>query len=83
MLYVKMSENTQTSKECANIQFKLVTNFDFTFNKNLLKDFKGSRHVQLSTLDTTTASSLTLTAQFSAGALSEIQTRLFYLRKQY
>ena len=62
---------------------QVITNFDFTFNKNLLKDFKGSRHVQLSTLDTTTASSLSLTAQFSAGALSEIQTRLFYLRKQY
>jgi hypothetical protein len=62
---------------------QVITNFDFTFNKSLLKDFKGSRHVQLSTIDTTTASALTLTAQFSAGALSEIQTRLFYLRKQY
>ena len=62
---------------------QVITNFDFTFNKNLIKDFRGSRHVKLSTLDTTTSSTLALTAQFSAGALSEIQTRLFYLRKQY
>jgi hypothetical protein len=62
---------------------KIVTNFDFTFNKQLLKDFKGSRKIQLSTIDTTSASTLTLTAQFAGQLNSTIQTRLFYLRKQY
>ena len=62
---------------------EFITSFDFTFNKTLLKDFKGSRHVQLSTINTTTASTLTLTAQFSGVFLSTMRTRLFYLRKQF
>jgi hypothetical protein len=62
---------------------QLVTNFDFTFNKQLLKDFKGSRKVQLSTINTTTASTLSLTAIFTGQFNSSIKTRLFYLRKQF
>ena len=90
-LSVDMEDSTNTFFELeADFQVRtigatgsIVTNFDFTFNKQLLKDFKGSRHVQLSTIDTTSASALTLTAQFSGQLNSSIQTRLFYLRKQF
>lgn len=90
-LSVDMEDSTNTFFELeADFQVRslgssgqIVTNFDFTFNKQLLKDFKGSRHVQLSTIDTTSASTLTLTAQFTGQLNSTIQTRLFYLRKQY
>ena len=61
----------------------IITSFDYTFNKRLLKDFKGSRKVQLSTIDTTSVNTLTLTAQFAGQLNSECQTRLFYLSKQY
>jgi hypothetical protein len=90
-LSVDMEDSTNTFFELeADFQVRsigatgqIITNFDFTFNKQLLKDFKGSRHVQLSTIDTTSSSSLTLTAQFAGDLNSTIQTRLFYLRKQY
>ena len=90
-LSVEMEDSTNTFFELeADFQVRsigvagqIITNFDFTFNKTLLKEFKGSRHVQLSTLDTTTASTLTLTAQFSGQLNSTLRTRLFYLRKQF
>lgn len=90
-LSVDMEDSTNTFFELeADFQVRsigaagqIITNFDFTFNKQLLKDFKGSRHVQLSTIDTTTASTLTLTAQFSGQFNSTLRTRLFYLRKQF
>ena len=90
-LSVDMEDSTNTFFELeADFQVRdvgatgqMITNFDFTFNKTLLKDFKGNRHVQLSTIDTTTASSLTLTAQFSGVFNSTLKTRLFYLRKQF
>ena len=90
-LSVDMEDSTNTFFELeADFQVRsigvsgqIVTNFDFTFNKQLLKDFKGSRKVQLSTIDTTSASTLTLTAQFGGVYNSTIQTRLFYLRKQF
>jgi hypothetical protein len=90
-LSVDMEDSTNTFFELeADFQVRskgvtgqIITNFDFTFNKQLLKDFKGSRHVQLSTIDTTTASTLTLTAQFAGQFNSTLRTRLFYLRKQF
>jgi hypothetical protein len=91
VLSVDMEDSTNTFFELeADFQVRsigatgqIITNFDFTFNKQLLKDFKGSRKVQLSTIDTTSASTLTLTAQFAGQLNSTIQTRLFYLRKQF
>ena len=88
---VDMEDSTNTFFELeTDIQIRsigvtgeIITNFDFTFNKQLLKDFKGSRKVQLSTIDTTISTSLTLTAQFSGQLNSSIQTRLLYLRKQF
>ena len=90
-LSVEMEDSTNTFFEleadfvcrAIGVTGEFITNFDFTFNKQLLKDFKGSRHVQLSTIDTTTASSLTLTAQFAGQFNSTMRTRLFYLRKQF
>ena len=60
----------------------LASNIDFTFNKKVSKDFKGTRSTTITTIDTTTASSLTVTATVT-GANSSIQSRLAYLRKQY
>ena len=60
----------------------LASNIDFTFNKKVTKDFKGTRTTSITTINTTTASSLTVTATVT-GASSSIQSRLAYLRKQY
>jgi len=62
---------------------QIITNIDFTFNKNLLKNFKGSRHIQLSNIDTTIDTTLSVNAIFAGQLNSQIQTRLFYLRQQY
>lgn len=62
---------------------QFVTSFDFTFNRTLLKNFSGTRLVQVSFVDTTLPSNLTLTGQFSGQLNSSIITALFYLRKQY
>jgi len=61
----------------------VITSFDFTFNKQALKDFKGSRKVQLATIDTTSITTLGLTAKFDNAGASEIQTRLCVLKKIY
>ena len=60
----------------------LATNIDFTFNKKVTKDFKGTRSTSITTIDTTTASSLSVLAQVNGGT-SSIQSTLAYLRKQY
>ena len=60
----------------------LATNIDFTFNKKVTKDFKGTRSTSITTLDTTTASSLSVFATIT-GAGSSIQSTMAYLRKQY
>ena len=82
-LTVDMEDSTFFELE-ANFQIRsigvagqVITNFDFTFKDN------GSRKIQLATVDTTTACTLSLNAQFSSNPTSKIQTRLFYLRKQY
>ena len=62
---------------------QFVTSFDFTFNRTLLKNFSGTRLVQVSFVNTTLPSNLTLTGQFSGVLNSSILTALFYLRKQY
>ena len=60
----------------------LSTNIDFTFNKKITKDFKGTRSTSVTTIDTTTDSSLSVLATVT-GAGSSIQSSLAYLRKQY
>jgi hypothetical protein len=58
------------------------SNLDFSFNKKVSKDFKGTRSTDITTIDTTTASSLSVLATVN-GAGSSIQSRMAYLRKQY
>ena len=59
----------------------VCSNIDWTFNKNLTKDFKGSRSVTVTTIDTTTASALTVTGQVVGGNGSELVTKLMTLHK--
>ena len=61
---------------------QVATNLDFSFNKKVSKDFKGTRSTDITTIDTTTPSSLSVIATVN-GAGSSIQSRLAYLRKQY
>jgi hypothetical protein len=60
----------------------IASNLDFSFNKSISKDFKGTRSTDITTIDTTSASTLSVLATVN-GAGSSIQSRLAYLRKQY
>jgi hypothetical protein len=60
----------------------IASNLDFSFNKKVTKDFRGTRSTDITTINTTTASSLSVLASVN-GAGSSIQSRLAYLRKQY
>ena len=60
----------------------IASNLDFSFNKKISKDFRGTRSTTITTVDTTTASSLSVLATVN-GAGSSIQSRLAYLRKQF
>jgi hypothetical protein len=60
----------------------VVSNLDFSFNKKISKDFKGTRSTNITTINTTTASILSVLATVN-GATSSIQSSLAYLRKQY
>ncbi len=59
----------------------VCSNIDWTFNKNLTKDFKGSRSVTVTTIDTTSISALTVTGQVVGGNGSELVTKLMTLHK--
>ena len=61
----------------------IITSFDFTFNKQALKDFKGSRKVQSAIVDSTADTTLELTAKFDNSGASQIQTQLCVLKKTY
>jgi len=61
----------------------IVTNFDFTFNKKVDKDFKGQRNVTVSTIDTTVSNTLDITAEFTGTATSSMFARLGYLKKMH
>ena len=62
---------------------QVAVSFDFTFNKKITADFKGTRATNLATLDTTQASTLQLNATITGGNGSTIKSTLAYLRKQY
>ena len=62
---------------------EIVTNFDFTFNKRIDKDFKGQRNVTVSNLNTTVSNTLDITAEFLTGNTSSINCRLAYLKKMH
>ena len=62
---------------------QVAVSFDFTFNKKVTEDFKGTRKTNLATLDTTQSSTLELNATISGGNGSTIKSTLAYLRKQY
>ena len=59
----------------------VCSNIDWTFNKSLTKDFKGSRSVTVTTIDTTTTSTLTVTGQVVGGNGSELVTKFMTLHK--
>ena len=61
----------------------MCTNLDFTFNKNITKDFKGSRHVTITTLDTTTISSLSVTGEIVGQNNSSLVTNMMILHKVF
>jgi hypothetical protein len=62
---------------------EIVTNFDFTFNKRIDKDFKGQRNVTVSNINTTVSNTLDITAEFLTGDTSSINCRLAYLKKMH
>lgn len=59
----------------------IISNIDWTFNKNLTKDFKGSRSVTVTTIDTTTVSSLSVTGEIVGQNNSEVVTNFMTLHK--
>ena len=59
----------------------VVSNMDWTFNKSLTKDFKGSRSVTVTTIDTTTASTLSVTGQIAGDENSSLVTNFMTLHK--
>jgi len=61
----------------------ICTNLDFTFNKNITKDFKGSRYVAITTLDTTTASSLSVTGEIVGQNNSSLVTNMMILHRVF
>ena len=60
----------------------LLSSFDFTFNKGAVDGFSGTRNVMLASINTSVQNTLGLNCTIS-GATTRLQTRLFYLRKQY
>ena len=62
----------------------IVTNFDFTFNKKALKDFKGVRNVVVSSINTTVPNTLDITAEFTTNPdPSSITAKLAYLKRMH
>jgi len=59
-----------------------VTSVDLTFNKRVEKDFKGTRQVQLLTIDSTLEQTIGLVCTITGGT-TQLQTRMFYLTKVY
>ncbi len=62
---------------------EVAVSFDFTFNKRVSRDFKGTRATNLATIDTTQNSTLALNARIIGTNGSSIKSTLAYLRKQY
>ena len=65
------------------VSAQVAVSFDFTFNKKITSDFKGTRATNLATIDTTQASTLALNARIVGSNGSSIKSTLAYLRKQY
>ena len=62
----------------------IITNFDFTFNKKVLKDFKGVRNVVVSSINTTVSNTLDITAEFTTNpGPSSITAKLAYLKRMH
>jgi hypothetical protein len=62
----------------------IITNFDFTFNKKAIKDFKGVRNVVVSSIDTTAPNTLDITAEFTTALQpSSITAKLAYLKRMH
>jgi hypothetical protein len=64
----------------------IATNFDFTYNKDGIdsKDFRGTRAMDVQTIDTTVSSTLDITVQFPTNITpSSLQTKLFRLQKVF
>jgi len=61
----------------------VCSNIDWTFNKSLTRDFRGSRSVTVTTIDTTTASALTVTGQVVGGNGSSLVTNMMVLHRVF
>ena len=61
----------------------VVSNIDWTFNKKLTKDFKGSRSVTVTPIDTTTVSTLSVTGQVVGGQGSSLVTNMMILHRVF
>ena len=61
----------------------IVSNIDWTFNKSLTKDFKGSRSVTVTPIDTTTVSTLSVTGQVVGGQGSSLVTNMMILHRVF
>jgi hypothetical protein len=61
----------------------IVTNFDFTFNKRVDKDFKGQRNVSVSAINTEISNTLDITCEFTGSADSSMYAQLGYLKKMH
>ena len=61
---------------------EIVTSFEFSFNKAVEKDYRGTRTISQSTIDTTITQTLDVEAVIS-GATTSLITKLFLIRRQY
>ena len=61
----------------------VCSNIDWTFNKSLTRDFRGSRSVTVTTIDTTTASALTVTGQVVGENDSSLVTNMMILHRVF
>ena len=61
---------------------EIVTSFEFSFNRSIDKDFRGTRSISQSTIDSTVTQTIGLDASIS-GATTSLITKLFLIRRQY
>ena len=61
---------------------EIVTSFEFSYNKAVEKDYKGTRTISAQTIDTTIAQTFGLEAVIS-GSTTSLITKLFLIRRQY
>ena len=61
---------------------EIVTSFEFSFNKSVEKDYRGTRTISQSSIDTTITQTLDVEAVIT-GATTSLITKLFLIRRQF